>query len=133
MGLSARAQFKPRGDLGQFVKASVAPAVKASVQASCELIETAAKGYAPVDTGALRESIHTTIDDSGATVVGTVSVGVPYGSYVEFGTGRKGDADVPHTDKPGMAASPYLRPAYDESKGAIKDLFANQIATAIKS
>ena len=61
--------------------------------------EAAAKRHAPVDTGALRNSIGTSIaaDRMSAEIGPTVN----YGAYVEFGTSR-------------MAAQPYMGPAMDE-------------------
>ena len=137
MALSARAQFTPRNGLGQFVQTVVTPAVVASVEASCKLIEDAAKGYCPVDTGALRDSITSSVDDSGKTVVGTVSVGMPYAAYVEYGTGIRGSSSAgagagPYsTSWPGQAAQPFLRPALDESREAVIDLFRSNISLAL--
>jgi phage gpG-like protein len=45
---------------------------------------------APVDTGALKESIATEIDESGKTIIGRVGPNVPYAAFVEFGTGIAG-------------------------------------------
>ena len=137
MSISARAQFTPRNGLGQFVQARVAPAVEASVTAACNLIQTAAQGYCPVDTGALRDSITVEVDSSGSTVVGHVGPHMPYADYVEYGTGQRGAASEgagagPYSESwPGMAAQPYMRPAVDENKPAILDLFQSNISTSI--
>lgn len=56
-----------------------------------------AKGYAPVDTGRLRNSISHTADDE-AAYIGT---NVEYAAYQEMGTSK-------------MAAQPYLRPAVED-------------------
>lgn len=139
MKLSAKATFRPRGDFGQFVPAKISPAVVASVTAAAQLIQTTAQGLCPVDTGALRDSIGVTIDDSGLTVVGTVAPTEPYAGYVEFGTGIRGAASAgagggPYSETwEGMPAQPYMRPALDETKPAILELFRSQIATAIQS
>lgn len=133
MGLSAKATFRPRNGLGQFVDTVVTPAVRASVQASANLIQEAAQRYCPVETGALRDSITVELSETGKTVVGTVAPHTDYASYVEYGTGRRGDPAVPHTDKPGQSPQPYMRPAMDESKGAILDLFRSNISTAVKN
>jgi HK97 gp10 family phage protein len=130
--ISARAQFTPRNGLGQFVPVKIVPGVRASVQASVDLIQQTARTYCPVETGALRDSITTEVDDSGATVVGSVGPHMPYAEYVEFGTGRRGDPAVPHNeDWPGQVAQPYMRPALDESKGSILDLFKSNISTGL--
>lgn len=57
-------------------------------------VEARAKGLAPVDTGALKSSI--TGEAEG--LEGTVSTGIEYASYQEFGTSR-------------MPAHPYMIPA----------------------
>ncbi len=137
MSLSARAQFTPRGDLGRFVEVKITPAVVAAVTASCKLIEETAKGYCPVETGALRDSITSSVDDSGKTVVGSVSPNMPYAAYVEFGTGIAGSESAgagagPYSETwPGMAAQPYMRPALDESREAVLDLFRSNISLAL--
>lgn len=120
MGISAKATFRPRGDMGRFVDAKVSPAVRASVAAACELIQSTAKEYAPVDTGRLRDSIQTTIEETGSTIVGTVGTDVEYAVFQEFGT----------IHQPG---TPFMRPAFDEAKPVIKEMFRSQIATSLKS
>jgi HK97 gp10 family phage protein len=118
--ISARAVFTPRSEFGRFVEARVTPAVRASVEAACALIQETAKNYCPVDTGALQASITTEIDDSGKTIVGTVGPHRTYADYVEFGTYK-------------MAAQPYMRPSFDENKPAILEIFKGQISSAIGS
>ena len=61
-------------------------------------IEAHAKVKAPVDTGALRGSISTTIANTG--LAAEVGPTVHYGLYLEFGTAR-------------MAPQPYMGPASD--------------------
>ena len=61
-------------------------------------IEGHAKRRAPVDSGRLRASIHT-YPKTPASVI-TVSDGVKYGNYQEFGTMK-------------MKAQPFMRPAKD--------------------
>lgn len=137
MGLSARVQFTPRSDSGRFVEAYITPGVTASVQASCQLIQDRAQEIVPVDTGALRESITTEIDTSGKTVVGAVAPHTDYAAYVEFGTGIRGASSPgagagPYSSTwPGMPAQPYMRPALDESRDSILDLFRANITAAI--
>lgn len=64
-------------------------------------IEAGAKNRAPVDTGALRNSITNEVHRTGNTIRGEVGPTVKYGGFVERGDG------VGHT------AQPYLRPATD--------------------
>ncbi len=134
--ISATATFRPRNDLGQFIGVVITPAVLASVEASCQLIQATAKEYCPVDTGALRDSIVYSVDQLDATVRGQVGPTMFYASYVEYGTGRRGDPAAPYAHVetwPGMVAQPYMRPAFDESKDAIQDIFRSQIGAALNA
>ncbi len=86
------------------------PRAVEAVQESCELIQASAQAYCPVDTGALQASI--TIDPpvEGDTVTGSVAPHEPYASYVEYGTGDRGDPD--------SALSPRRRMAGDGRSAA---------------
>ena len=133
MGLSATAKFTPRDDLGRFVEVHITPGVRASVEAACKLMEDEAKRLCPVDTGRLQDSIATTIDDSGKTIIGRVGTDVEYAVFVEYGTGLRGAASAgagegPYSPTwPGMPAQPYLRPALDNNRGSVMDLFRSNI------
>ena len=70
----------------------------AVLRSSALAVEADAKARAPVDTGALRASIHTTFDMGAARSVAEVSPGVHYDIYQELGTSI-------------MAPQPYLFPA----------------------
>lgn len=63
-------------------------------------IEGQAKILAPVDTGALRNSIQTTVISE---LEAEVSVGVEYGIYQELGTTR-------------MPPQPFLGPSFEEAR-----------------
>ena len=137
MGISARAVFTPRGNLGRFVAARITPGVVASVQASVNMIRDAAQGYCPVETGALRDSITASVDSGGKTVVGKVTTSLDYAPYVEWGTGQRG-AESPdagagpyNPNWPGMSPRPYMRPAFDEARGAVLDLFRANISLSM--
>jgi len=138
MRLQATAQFKPRGDLGRYVEVHITPAVRSAVEKSLKLIESSAKAKAPVDTGALRDSITSSIDDSGKTIVGQVGPHVPYAAYLEFGTGIAGAGSAgagpgPYSSTwPGMIARPYMRPAIDENRTTVKDLFRGELSLALR-
>ncbi len=82
-------------DLG---KASASATRKASqvVRKATLDVEARSKAYAPVDTGALMNSIASTFSDAGLS--GVVGPTVNYGGYVELGTSR-------------MAPQPYMGPA----------------------
>lgn len=60
-------------------------------------VEAQAKLRAPVDTGFLRNSIHT---EQSSDLRAEVIVGAEYGLYIEYGTSR-------------MAAQPFLNPAVE--------------------
>lgn len=95
-----------------------------------------------VRTGRLRKSI--TVEKLGKCRY-AVGTGVEYAPDVEFGTGSKGDPTVPHTskikwvycDREGkfhtaypQPARPYLRPAFEARKQAVKDALVNDILKA---
>jgi HK97 gp10 family phage protein len=136
--LSVSARFVPRSDLGRFVDIHISPAVYAAVQASCEEVQAVAQALCPVDTGALQASI--TIDpleETGKSVVGRVGPHTDYAEYVEYGTGRRG-AESPgagagpyKSDWAGQAAQPYMRPALDETRPKVLEVFRNNIAEAL--
>lgn len=73
------------------------------LDAGARIVETYAKVLAPVDTGALRNSI---MVDEVTPDRAIIAPHTEYAEHVEFGTTR-------------MAAQPYLRPALDEHTGEI--------------
>lgn len=129
--LTITSQFAPRNDLGRFAKVVMSPRCVSAVQESCELVQSIAQGYCPVDTGALQASI--TIDppkEGDASVTGSVAPHMPYASYVEYGTGQRGDPSAPYAHVstwPGMNAQPYMRPALDEARGQVKEIFLREL------
>lgn len=70
-------------------------------------IEATSKAFAPVDTGALRNSIGHDIHGDGrfGAIEADIGPTVEYGAYVEFGTSR-------------MAPSAYMGPALDRHSPA---------------
>lgn len=83
-------------------------------------IEADAKALAPVDTGALRASISTTVTGDGRNGSMTAEIGptVEYGVFQEFGT----------STQPGQ---PYLGPAYDRRIEGYSDALASIIEESI--
>lgn len=95
---------------------------------ACALVERAAKQKAPKDTGELRRSISSKIEDG----VGIVFTPLEYAPYVEFGTGlfaeNGGRTNVPwnyqddegnwHSTS-GQKPQPFMRPALDENREEI--------------
>lgn len=119
MRLTATAQYKPRGDLGRYVETHVTPAVRASVEASCAMVERLAKHYVPVDTGELQASIDTVIEETGKTIVGRVSPHTDYAGFVEYGTRF-------------MPAQSYMRVALDESRQPVMGIFRGEISQGLR-
>jgi len=78
---------------------------RAALMAGALPIQTAAVQKAPVLTGTLRRSIHTETAETSDGAVARIGTDVEYGPAQEFGTSR-------------MSGTPYLRPAFDENKGA---------------
>jgi HK97 gp10 family phage protein len=83
----------------------------AGVAEGGKIVEAAAKGMAPVRTGALRGSI----SSSAAGLTAIVFAGVHYAPYVEFGTYK-------------MAAQPYMAPALSSSASAVISAIAAKIS-----
>ena len=94
----------------------------------CALVELTAKKKAPKDTGELRRSITSKVEDNQGIVFTTLE----YAPYIEYGTGlfaeNGGRKDVPWNYKDdkgewhstsGMKPQPYMRPALDESRTKI--------------
>lgn len=87
-----------------------------AVRKSAADVEARAKVRAPVDTGALKNSIQARpVDELTSEVV----VGVDYAAHQEFGTVK-------------MAAHPYLRPAVEEVAPAFDAACAQSIEDAAK-
>lgn len=96
------------------------------------IVEADAKKKAPKGDGALRNSIASRVEDS----AGIVYSNLEYAPYVEYGTGlfaeEAGRTDVPwvyqddegnwHTTS-GMKPQPYMRPALEENRERIVQLF----------
>ncbi|MEE3128456.1 MAG: HK97-gp10 family putative phage morphogenesis protein [Actinomycetota bacterium] len=76
-------------------------------------MEADAQAGAPVDTGALRSSISTTITGDGRNGRMAAEIGptVDYGGYVEHGTSTQ-------------AGQPYLAPAFDRQIGGFESALA---------
>ena len=139
VSLKAKVQFTQRGDLGRFIETKVTPGVIASVKAAQGLIVQEAKAMAPVRTGNLRDSIAADDpEETGKSVVGAVTASASYAGYVEYGTGIRGSQSAgagPYPYSPtwhGMEAHPFLRPALDTTREAVKELFASNLSISLK-
>jgi len=139
----ASSGFKPGNLAG--IEQEIINQVKVAVTESSVAVMDAAKILVPVDTGELRSSIAVQVDLNGKIVVGTIYAGANHAAFVEYGTGLIGAA-APHPPLPtegvpitgswiydykgqgwiGMAARPFMRPAYDASKNFILAAFRRQ-------
>lgn len=95
---------------------------------ACALVERSAKQKAPKDTGELRRSISSKVENG----EGVVFTPLEYAPYLEYGTGlfaeNGGRTDVPwnyqddegnwHSTS-GQHPQPFMRPALDENREAI--------------
>ena len=107
-----------------------------SLGKACALVEKSAKQNAPKDTGELRRSITSKVENH----TGIVFTPLEYAPYIEFGTGLfaedGGRKDVPwhyqddegnwHTTS-GQHPHPYMRPALNENRNRIIELIKEGI------
>lgn len=93
-------------------------------------VQADAKTYCPVDTEQLRGSISCERIAKGAYAVGT---NVEYAVYVEYGTGLRGNPDVPHTSAVvGTYPHPYLMPALASNHKYVYKACQAQLIKAIR-
>lgn len=105
--------------------------IQQALMQCCALVEREAKQNAPKDTGALRRSIASRVEDQ----KGIVFTPLEYAPYIEFGTGlfaeQGGRTDTPwhyQNDKgewvstSGIKPQPFLRPALENNRGKIKKI-----------
>lgn len=111
--------------------------LKRAMGKACSLVERTAKQLAPIDTGDLRRSITSRVEDDGET--GVIYTPLEYAPYVEYGTGlfaEKGGRNTPwsyqdsegnwHTTS-GQKPQPYLRPALDRNREEIVKIFQEEV------
>ena len=105
--------------------------VEQAINQSTLLVESSAKQNASncKDTGALQNSIKSTVETTNDAVIGYVSTNLEYAPYVEYGTGLfaengngrqtpwkyQDDDGNWHTTK-GQHPQPFMRPALSENK-----------------
>lgn len=106
--------------------------LQAAVRSGALLIENSGKGKAPYRTGTLRRSIHTEVEGDDSRAEATIGTDVVYAAQVEFGgtiTPKKakmlhwvGSDGLDHfAFAVTQPARPFLRPAFDEERGAAVD------------
>lgn len=101
------------------------------------VIEGDAKDLCPVDTGELRNSIHSKTEIKGDSISGEVGTTKTYSSYIELGTGQRGSSspsppkapigDGYREDWTGISAQPYLYPALMQNKETANDLCTQEL------
>lgn len=146
----AKIQIDPSKIAGLLAK--VANGLYDGVTDASNLIRDEAKTLAPVDTGALRDSIDATVvrgiqnvmasdqpmKVSALSVTGTIAPHVDYAAYVEFGTGQRGAASTgaglgPYSPNwKGMVAQPYMRPAFDSNRERAVEIVKESVADSLK-
>ena len=92
-------------------------AVEIALEMCGARIEERAKDLAPVDTGALRDSILHEYDSSTKSEIIGVPERIDYGKYQELGTSK-------------MKAQPYLKPSVDIND--IQKIFKEVIPNSVK-
>lgn len=96
------------------IKRNVDQKIETALEIIGGMAEGYAKGYAPVDTGNLRNSItHETTDNGHAVVIGS---NVQYAPYQELGAPN---AHVP--------AHPYLRPAIENHLSEYQEVMKREL------
>lgn len=101
-------------------------------------VQGQAKGLAPVDTGTLRNSIKMNYDSNKKE--GKVYTNNEYATYVEFGTGIRGNGSYPDSNKnltynqnwKGQVAQPYMYPALQFGKSKAQEILKQEIENEIK-
>lgn len=119
---------------------SVEDTLKKSMQKNINLVKDEAKLLCPVDSGDLRNSIRKKTVLRKGKVKGTVYTNSEYAAYVEFGTGRRGQASNTNaevnvdykSDWEGMQAQPYLYPALKNNKVKILENIKADVKKAIR-
>ena len=107
---------------------------------ACALVERSAKEKAPKNTGDLRRSIESAVEEDGENIIGVVFTPLEYAPYIEYGTGlfaeEGGRTDVPwhyQDDKgewhstSGQKPQPYMRPALNENREKILRLIGRAL------
>ena len=114
--------------------------IKAAMGKCCALVERTAKQTAPKDTGALRNSIQSEVQNDGFDIKGVVFSPLEYAPYVEYGTGlfaEENGRKTPWTYEDeetgeriftrGQKPHPYLRPALFENREKITKILEESV------
>lgn len=118
-------------------------ALKTGIRKGTMLVQGDAKELAPVgDSGLLRNSIQSKVEEKNGNITGKVSTNIEHGPYVEFGTGQRGEASPSPPKSPenlnyrqdwaGMEAQPYLYPALNQNKERVKTIVKDELKKEIR-
>lgn len=137
--VAARADFHLTRSIADVLDIVVQVRVYGGVRRGQQMIEEAARGFAPTLSGELVGSIRSLEPvNTGKEIIGTVVADAPHAGFVEFGTGLRGagtyPGELPTEGVPitggwvydyknqgwvGMPAHPFMRPAYELARQLI--------------
>lgn len=135
--IGASVRFVPNWAGQQNVMRHAAAAASDGAEACGKMVLDLAQMFVPVDTGELRTSGHLEMSETPKGATAQVIFDAPHAAYVEFGTGVRGAASagagvetlgmhITYSPSwPGMPAQPYLRPALDQARPAMQQVFGN--------
>ena len=111
-----------------------------TLQKQGELVKSEAKTLCPVDTGDLRKSIRKSTKRYKGKIVARVYTNSDHAAYVEFGTGKRGEASNTNSnvevtykqDWSGMEAQPYLYPALKNNEDRVMKNIKENLKEAIR-
>jgi HK97 gp10 family phage protein len=129
--------------------------LKQSMGRNIKMVQGEAKLLCPVDTGGLMNSIITNVKETSKGIEAKVSTNYEIASYVEFGTGRKGETTSAADKYPGplsykqdkwkvnipdvgvrwiegQPAQPYLYPALKNNEELVKKSIASDLEKKIR-
>jgi HK97 gp10 family phage protein len=112
--LEGQAEFDSK--IQAIISKASGPGLQAALMEGGKLIETAAKGFAPVDTGRLRSSINTEAQGENTVIV---APHVDYAMYQEFGTKNQ-------------SGTPFMKPGFESSRDAAVSHIKAKLAAAMK-
>lgn len=103
------------------LEAAVQARIQQAMGEAALAIEKRAKELVAVDTGTLRASIGHVVNRMGRdTVKAVIGSNVEYAPYQEFGTWK-------------MAAQPFLRPALEQCRSEIENIFESAYREAVRA
>ena len=109
--------FQIKTDNTEQIIAEKNEAVLRALEIIGQVVENSAAGYAPVDTGNLRNSITHEVDDGSHIVA--LGTNVEYAPYQELGTSRM---------KAANGGRGFLRPAVEDNMEKIQSIFKEELS-----